>query len=294
MIDRYLLRYFLAVVDQGNFSRAADACNVTQPTLSVGIAKLEALLGKLLFNRTSRRVELTPAGVRFATHARLIEVEFNMAEQAVADSPARSLLRLGVLNTVPTAIVTDILKRMGDEGEQVEIVEGRQRDMHERLTVGRIDLALTIVRAEGDRFESEVLLTEGYSLAVPADHRLAGGYGVPGESLADEVMLVRRQCELLSETSHFFTRRGVRPFFAARTASDDRALAYVAAGLGITVMPDSYRAAGVARVPLREFDYTRTVGLLYGAHLDREALGDSALVRAIRACLGDEAGRARR
>ena len=59
MIDRYHLRYFLAVIDQGNFSRAAEACNVSQPTLSVGVAKLEKALGRPLFRRTNRRVELT-------------------------------------------------------------------------------------------------------------------------------------------------------------------------------------------------------------------------------------------
>jgi DNA-binding transcriptional LysR family regulator len=62
MIDRYQLRYFLAVADHGNFSRAAAHCNVAQPTLSVGIAKLEKDLGTQLFIRNSRRVQLTGAG----------------------------------------------------------------------------------------------------------------------------------------------------------------------------------------------------------------------------------------
>ena len=64
MIERYLLRYFLAVVDQGNFSRAAAHCLVSQPTLSVGIAKLEQAVGAPLFLRSNQRVELTEAGSR--------------------------------------------------------------------------------------------------------------------------------------------------------------------------------------------------------------------------------------
>ena len=75
MIDRYHLRYFLAVIDQGNFSKAAATCNVSQPTLSVGIAKIEKMLGQTLFLRTNRRVELTDAGARLASHARRIEAE---------------------------------------------------------------------------------------------------------------------------------------------------------------------------------------------------------------------------
>ena len=58
MIDRYLLRYFLAVIEKGNFSKAAAACGVSQPTLSVGIAKLETMLDRPLFQRSNRRVEL--------------------------------------------------------------------------------------------------------------------------------------------------------------------------------------------------------------------------------------------
>lgn len=76
MSDRYLLRYFLAVIDQGNFSKAAAHCNVLQPTLSAGIAKLESSLGRPLFNRTNRLVELTGAVVSLAGHARRIEAEF--------------------------------------------------------------------------------------------------------------------------------------------------------------------------------------------------------------------------
>ena len=73
MIERYLLRYFLAVVDQGNFSRAAAHCLVSQPTLSVGIAKLEQAVGAPLFLRSNQRVELTEAGSRLLSHARRIE-----------------------------------------------------------------------------------------------------------------------------------------------------------------------------------------------------------------------------
>src|SRR3546814_11619706 len=97
MIERYLLRYFLAVVDQGNFSRAAAHCLVSQPTLSVGIAKLEQAVGAPLFLRSNQRVELTEAGARLLTHARRIEREFNLAEMAGEKAEQAPVLRLGVL-----------------------------------------------------------------------------------------------------------------------------------------------------------------------------------------------------
>ena len=86
MIDRQFLRYFLAVIDQGSFSAAARHCRVAQPSLSEGISKLERLLGSVLLERTNRRIQLTPAGAKFAMHARRIEAEFMAAEQTVRNT----------------------------------------------------------------------------------------------------------------------------------------------------------------------------------------------------------------
>src|SRR5438270_13800623 len=111
MVDRYLLRYFLAIIDCGSFSKAAKQLNVAQPTLSVGIAKLERLLGTSLFERTSKRVHLTEAGSRLSAHARRIEDEFNLAQASVLESrPARSL-RLGVLSTFPLGPLATALRK---------------------------------------------------------------------------------------------------------------------------------------------------------------------------------------
>ena len=268
MIDRYLLRYFLAVIDHGNFSKAAAQCNVSQPTLSVGIAKLERLLGQPLFHRTNRRVELTEAGARLAVHARRIESDFILFERSVVEAPARRLVRLGVLTTIPWSLIARFAQAHLQSGadEQIELVEGRERDLVERLDRGRIDLALTILRGDERRFESEHLMSEGYALAIPSCHPLADEAIIPAEMLADNVMIVRRHCEVLAETSRHFTRRGVRPFFVARTTNDDRALSLVAAGMGVTVMPESFTAPGVLRPRLAGFEFRRDLGLLFGRH----------------------------
>lgn len=279
MIDRYHLRYFLAVIDQGNFSKAAAACNVSQPTLSVGIAKLESALGAALFHRTNRRVELTAAGAQLAAHARGIEASFAKAERAVAGAEAPKTLRLGVLVTIPTSWIETFLRDRHGSGapDRLEIVEGRERELNDRLARGRIDLALTILRdAAGD-----VIFSEGYGIAMAADHPLASRNALHAEELVDEPMLVRRQCELLPETSRFFTARGVRPFFPARTFSDERALGYVRAGLGITIMPDCFVSRGVVRKELSGFGFTRDIGLSYAPHGHADALRASPLVRSL-------------
>ena len=266
MIDRYLLRYFLAVIDHGNFSRAALHCRVSQPTLSVGIAKLETLLDRALFNRTNRRVELTLAGTRFAIHARRIEAEFAEAERAVSDNAPTRLIRLGIVSTLPSAWVERAILATGAgaDGERLEIVEGRARELHAALERGRIDTILGPI-GDGAR-DPDILFEEGYALALPAAHPLASSETVAAEDVAAETMIVRRHCEALAEISRHFTSRGIRPFMAARTANDDRALAYVRAGLGITVAPRCFAGPGIAMPALAGFGLTRRIGFL--AHPD--------------------------
>ena len=262
-MDRYLLRYFLAIVETGNFSRAAARENVAQPTLSAGIAKLEGQLQARLFDRTNRRVHLTQAGSRFLVHARRIEHEFNLAQASVSGAAQSELLRVAVLSTIPTGLLEQALTQRVAGDESLELLEGSEREVISLLDRGRADVALTILRPATDKFASERLFEEGYGLALPSTHRLAEAASLRGEELADEVMMVRRHCEVLAETSRYFTDRNVRPAFSYRGVNDDRVMAMVRAGLGITVMPDSYREAGVTRVKLDGFTPRRIVGLCY-------------------------------
>lgn len=285
MIDRYLLRYFLAVVDAGTFSRAATQVNVTQPTLSVGIAKLERLVGAPLFHRTSQRVHLTEAGSRLVAHAQRIENDFNLIAGTIANAADAPVIRVGVLSSIPTAMLERIVAehRRREVQAQIELVEGTERDLVSRMARGRIDLALTVLRTAGE-WRQELLYREGYALALPRWHRFAGVASVKPEDLAEETMIVRRNCEALSETSRHFTSHGVRPRFSFRTTNDDRALAMVRAGLGITVMPDAYQDRGVARPRLEGFTVIREIGILHG---DR-AEGCAPIVDIIRTAIARE------
>lgn len=282
-MDRYLLRYFLAIVETGNFSRAAARENVAQPTLSAGIAKLEAELKARLFDRTNRRVHLTEAGARFLVHARRIEHEYELAHTAVSGAARSELLRVAVLSTIPSAVIEEVLARRGLTDERIELLEGSEREVVSLLDRGRADIALAIINPSTDRFQSERLLDEGYALALPAGHRLADAEYLEGEALADEVMIVRRHCEVLAQTSRYFTDRHVRPFFSYRGTSDERVLGLVRAGLGVTVMPESYQADGVARVRLEGFTPRRVLGLVYGSDAARHRT--SGFVQAAREVL---------
>lgn len=261
MIDGYLLRYFLAVVDQGNFSRAAAHCNVSQPTLSVGIAKLERTLERQLFSRSNQRVQLTEAGSRFLSHARRIEHEFTTALSAIAETSHPETLRLGVLNSVPGAIVAQASRDCrADLPGPIEILFASEREMIGLLSRGRLDAALTIMRPTDHSFRRVAVIEEGYAMVVPVDHPLAHRDEVGADNLRYDTMIVRRHCEVLSQTSRYFLERGVRPHFSLRTTNDERALQMVGSGMGITVMPDCYRSADVRHVRLEGFDHRRTLG----------------------------------
>ena len=273
MIDRYQLRYFLAVVDAGNFVRAARRVNVTQPTLSVGVAKLERSLGGKLFLRNSQRVQLTEMGVRLLEHARAIEGEFNALERGAPRAAPVAVVRIGVLSSIPGRLIGGLVRtsRAAAEAPGLEIVEGVERELIARLQRRRIDVALTLIRDGESRFESEVLFEEGYALATPDWHAHAGAELLGGEVLGNETMIVRRHCEVLPEASRYFTERGVRPRFSYRSTNDERTVALVKAGLGITVMPDSFAEPGLAMVRLAGFDQVRRIGLMFASREAREA-----------------------
>lgn len=261
MIDRPMLRYFLAIIDNGTFTAAARHCRVSQPALSEAIAKLEQQLGHILFERDNRRVELTPAGVRFASHARRIEAEFLDAEHEAQSATPLTRLRLGLASSLPPHWVeASLAKACQNKEVQVEVTEARARDLLALLDRGRIDIAIGLTSDKAS--PAQQLWREGYGLALPASHHLAQASVITAEQVAGETMFVRRDCEILAEVSRYFTSHGVRPFMSARITSEERALAYVRAGLGLTVMPRSFASPGLVIIPLAGFGFTRTVEVL--------------------------------
>lgn len=269
-MEPYLLRYFLAVVETGSFTRAAEACLITQPSLSAGIKRLEEQLGVTLFVRNNKRVFLTTAGTRFLPRAKTILHECNVAIAELAQTEKARVLRVGVLQTLSGAWVAGCLKgfreayRGADKTGRFDLFEGTEQEILNRFDERGIDYALSIRRV--DDHSSVPLYDETYVLALPADHPLAGVKEVRGEDLSDQPMIVRSRCEVLSETSRYFTDRNVRPPLAYRTANDERALRMVAAGVGATVVPQSHAAQGVVTTRLLGFTHSRTVALFRPRH----------------------------
>ncbi|PKB14138.1 LysR family transcriptional regulator [Novosphingobium kunmingense] len=280
MLSRTQMRHFLAVVDTGSFTRAAHALNIAQPSLSGGIAELERQLGTRLFVRERRRIGLTAAGNALLPMARAIEAQFHDAEARIGAVPVPARpIRLGVLDTVSTAwIEATVARYAGDR--PLELTEGGERELASALATGSIDLALTLLGG-GRRSEGTVLLEEDYCLALPASHPLAAASTIRATDVAGETMIARRACEVLGETSRFFTTSGVRPRFALRSAHDDRAMALVRAGLGVTVAPRSLGIAGVTMVPISDFGLRRRIGLVSSQSPTNTLDRDNALVQVL-------------
>lgn len=272
MFELYQLRYFIAVVETGSFTKAAGRACVTQPTLSAGIKKLEQHLDTRLFHRTSRRVYLTEAGSRFLERAKAILFECNRAAREMSRVEVVRVLRLGIVRTLPMALFSKLLKdfRREDAGAVIELFDGTEQELVNRLRNGGLDLAITLIRDGTETAHGQPLFTEGYSLALAGSHPLARHSRISGHQLAADNMIIRSRCEVLSESSRYFTDRNVRPRIVYRTESDERALEMIRAGLGVTVMPNSYSAPGVApgmaMVPLEGFDLQRTIGLVAPPH----------------------------
>ncbi len=263
MIDLYLLRYFIAVVETGNFTRAAERAFVTQPTLSAGIKKLEGQLEHQLFERTNRRVFLTDAGTRFLPRAKAIMHECNLAMQAVEGSEDKSVLRLGLLVTLAHRPVGEFLleyKKI-EPNITIEVFDGTEQELVNRLDERSIDYALSLKRSD-DLKEALPLRNEKYVFILPKDHRLNGRKELSAIDLREENMIVRSRCEILSETSRYFTDHNVRPRLVYRTSNDARAVAMVAAGLGGTLIPESLADDRVASFTLTGFNSTRDLALL--------------------------------
>lgn len=282
MISRTQIRQFLAVVDTGSFTRAADRINVAQPTLSAGIAELERQLGTQLFIREKRRILLTEAANRLLPLARNIERDFRLAEVRATRLPVpRRPIRLGVLVSFPTCLLERAIAAYDGE-DPLELVEDTERGLTRGLANGGINLGLTIIRADRAAAGSTILFQEPYRLALSVRHPLAQEKEIAPEDLAGETMIVRRSCEMLQETSQFFTERGIRPPFSLRSTNDDRVMAMVRAGLGITVAPESLGGSGVAMPLLTGFNYHRTIGIAYGQDWHQLYGQDHPLIAALR------------
>lgn len=260
MIKRTHLRHFVAIVESGGFTAAATRLNLTQPTLSASMVELERSVGSPLIVRDRKRIRVTDAGYRLLELARSIERDFRLAETAIsAKSHPHRPLRVGMLSSLPSAWLVGIRRNYSGVRPMV-LVEGGDADLRRRLNSGQLDAAITILRSRDEAVGPT--LEEDYVVLLAESHELSNRPVLRAEDLSNETMIARRSCEILSETSDFFTARGIRPHFLMRSANEDRCLDLVRSGYAITTGPLCLAGNGIVGRALDEYNFHRTLGMI--------------------------------
>jgi LysR family hydrogen peroxide-inducible transcriptional activator len=235
------LRYVVAAARAGNFSRAAEQCRVSQPSLSQQIQKLEDELGERLFDRTKRHTKLTSHGEAFLPRAVRIldEAEMAVREASEAKSLLSGALTIGVLPTIAPYLLPTAIGAFAREYPGVAIVvqEETTAQLLKLLAAYEVDFALSSNPIQDSRFEIRELLTEELLLALPG-HPLARKRTIPAAALEGERLIVMREGHCLGDqVLGFCEHRDVKPTISFRGAQLETIHALVAAGLGLSLIP---------------------------------------------------------
>jgi|ERR1041385_1654126 LysR family hydrogen peroxide-inducible transcriptional activator len=236
------LRYFLAVVKTGNFSRAAEKCHVAQPSLSQQILKLEAELGEKLLERLKGRATPTPAGEILLDRAERILQEVEEASRQVRD--VRGLVRgkvsLGALPTIAPYLLPRLIQTFGGKHPDIQMVvhEETTSRLVQLVEAGELDLALVSSPAAGARLEKEELFSEELLLALPPKHRLAHKPSIRLSDIEHEKFILMKEGHCLGAQALLFCHsHDFHPQVACRSAQVETIQALVMAGLGISLVP---------------------------------------------------------
>ena len=236
------LRYVVAVARTGNFSRAAEQCHVSQPSLSQQIQKLEEELDERLFDRMTREAKLTPHGEAFLRHAVRILEEVDAAKREATDAQdlRRGRLTIGVLPTIAPYLLPPALIDFTEKFPGVEILV--QEDTTARLLKlahrYEIDFALASQPIQDESLEINELFSEELLLALPPGHRLTRKRRVAFADLDGERLIVMKDGHCLGDqVLGFCDRRGVKPEISFRSAQLETIQALVSSGLGISLIP---------------------------------------------------------
>jgi LysR family hydrogen peroxide-inducible transcriptional activator len=188
------LRYLVAVAEHRHFGRAAEACNVSQPTLSSQIRKLEIELGVTLLERTNKRVDITPVGSQILVHAQRALAEAGQMEAVAraARDPLIGPLKLGIIPTLAPYLMPILLKplRQNYPGLAIELWEDQTRALIDALRNHRLDAALLATPPDSPEITEIALFNEPLLAALPIDHPLANSRAIREESIAEELLVL--------------------------------------------------------------------------------------------------------
>ncbi len=256
------LTYFVAVAEHRHFGRAAQACHVSQPTLSGQLLKLEQQLGVTLFERNNRHVSITPVGEKILEHARRALEEAGLVESVAKTSQDQLVgpLKLGVIPTLAPYLIPLILGPLREAYPRltIELWEDITVSLLDRLRSQRLDAALLATEIPESDLTTVTLFDEPFLAALPAGHRLASRKKIDVADLADDLLVLADGHCLAGQAREACGRRGRSsedlPQQALQAASLETLANLVAAGYGTTLAPQlaasSMERRGVVLRPL--------------------------------------------
>ncbi|WP_182629800.1 LysR family transcriptional regulator [Pantoea hericii] len=270
------LRYFIAVAEELHFGRAALRLNISQPPLSQQIMQLETETGARLFNRTNRSVQLTAAGEQFLSDARAILLQVEQASDRAArlHRGEEGELRIGFTSSAPfTAVVSDALFRFRQRWPQVHIKmqEINTRQQLVPLHEGLLDLGVMRNTPLPADLRHQLLLSEPLYAVVHKAHPLAGTEKISVTALAAEPFVFfdpQGGTALYSDILALLHRYHIKPYITQEVGEAMTILGLVATGLGVSILPASFRRARLADLvwlPLTEEDAISELWLVWSA-----------------------------
>ncbi|MDO1580771.1 LysR family transcriptional regulator [Rhizobium oryzicola] len=265
MLELRHFRYALAVADEGHMTRAAERLGIQQPPLSQQIKALETLVGTALFRRHPKGVELTDAGKAFIERARQVVADAEAAMEAArrAGRGETGALAIGFTTSATFhPLVSSVFRsmRLATPDLAMRLQEGSTTELATGLASERLDAAFIRAAANLDpRLTAELMNEEEMVLALPDDHvlgRTAPGTRIAFADVADDTFILYRRPTsqvLYDRIISACQTAGFSPRIAQETPMMISTLSLVAAGLGVTIIPESMARLETSGVTYRRF-----------------------------------------
>lgn len=251
------LRYLVAVAEHRHFGRAAEACFVSQPTLSTQLKKLEEFLGVTLVERNNRQVMLTPVGESIVAQAQRVLREANQLV-GIAEAhrdPYGGDFRLGIIPTVAPYFLPRVLAplRKAFPNLSLQLTESQTATLTQLLKNGELDAVVLALPLEDEQIEERVLYREPFYLAVSKKHAFARRASVRQSDLGgQDVLLLEDGHCLRDQALEVCSAHSAVENTNFRATSIETLRQMVAADVGVTLMPQlamGGRQAGIRYVP---------------------------------------------
>jgi LysR family transcriptional regulator, hydrogen peroxide-inducible genes activator len=269
-MEMHQIRYFLAVCEDLNFTRAAEHCNVAQPSLTRAIKLLEEELGGVLFHRERTNTHLSELGRMVKPHLEQVYAQAEAAKRQAFDFAKlkKTTLKLGVMCTIQPDELVGLVSGLQARhpGIELEIVDASAADLENRLINGQLEVAIYCIPGQepDERLHHMPLFREQFMIVVSPDHPLASRDGITPRDLTGERYLNRINCEFNGYAGPIWREHGFAGCDTVyRSERDDWILAMVASSLGFGFMPKSCaRHPMVVARPLVDPEIWREVNLM--------------------------------